>query len=64
MRATQAMKWVQIADSVDNAARDAVRQIVMGELWRVTEAIDHKAALMAELIKPRDGEELGGVHAA
>lgn len=56
MRATQALQWVQIADSVDHAARDAARQIVMGELWRVTQAIDRKAALMAEVVRLRDSD--------
>jgi hypothetical protein len=49
-RATQVLQWVQIADSVDDAASDGARQIVMGELCRVAQAIDHRAAVMAELV--------------
>jgi len=67
MRATQALQWVQIADSVDHVARDAARQIVMGELWRVTQALDRKAALMAELVRLRDSDAdacQGGSHGA
>jgi len=61
VRATEALQWVQIADSVDDAARGAARRIVMDELWRVTQAIDHKAALMAELVRLRDSDvEWGG----